>query len=91
MADSINLTENTSGLDVFKQSEEELGQYKDEEIYFQFMPKKSNNSSNPLFQATLNLLDLKNQAKEEIKKDLRRQQLKKLGEKKKEGASRRKF
>lgn len=36
------------------------------------MPKKSNNSSNPLFQATLNLLDLKNQAKEEIKKDLRR-------------------
>lgn len=31
----------------------------DSEFYFQFMPKKINNSSNPLFQATTNLESLR--------------------------------
>ena len=56
-ADSIDLNSNTSMIDVLKTAEKDILQNEniDEELYFQFMPKKANNSLNPLFQATTNL------------------------------------
>ena len=61
-ADSIDLNSNSSMIDALKNVEKDIlatEDNDDSELYFQFMPKKVNNSSNPLFQATTNLESLR--------------------------------
>ena len=61
-ADSIDLNSNSSMIDALKNVDKDIlatEENDDSEFYFQFMPKKINNSSNPLFQATTNLESLR--------------------------------
>ena len=53
-ADSIDLHSNASIIEVLKEKEKDVGtnDLSDTDVYFDFMPKKVKNDTNPLFQAT---------------------------------------
>ena len=60
-ADSIDISCNNSVIEASKTVKESFsfGNVLEPETYFDFMPKRKSNESNPLFQGTINLNSLK--------------------------------